>query len=121
MNLDQAFRFLHAACVMRKIKPQELPSGAESVISRFKSEFSSRYGAGYHGFYDFRRDMDGVSQSKMAYHLWHVWYLTRYCGHEVRLLDNNKVVRLDTVDEDPSSLGVTYLYVGCPQSFCRQE
>jgi hypothetical protein len=35
MNLDQAFRFLHAACVLRKVKPQESLSGAEIVISRF--------------------------------------------------------------------------------------
>lgn len=111
MNLDQAFRFLHAACVMCKLKPQDLPSGAQTVISRFKSEFASRHGAGYYSFYDSRRDVGGgVSQPKMAYHLWHVWCLTRYCGHKIQLLDNNKVVRLDTLDEDPFSLGVTIYY-----------
>ncbi len=110
MTLDQAFRFLHAACVMLRLKPQKLPSGAETVISRFKTEFTSRHGSEWYGFYDSRRDVDGVTPPKMAYHLWHVWCLTRYCGHEIRLLDKDKVVRLDTVEEDPISLGVIIFY-----------
>ena len=115
INLNQTFRFLHAACVIYKLKFQELLSDAENVISRFKSEFVSRYSAEYYSFYNFRKNINDVFQSKIIYHFWHVWSLTRYCGYKIQLLNNNKIVQLDTLDKDSFSLEITiyyYYYIG---------
>jgi len=110
MTLDQAFRFymLLASCSDSNLKSYPLAPKQSSQDSRLNLHLATVQSGT--AFTILGEMWTASTPSKMAYHLWHVWCLTRYCGHEIRLLDKDKVVRLDTVEENPISLGVIIFY-----------
>jgi len=104
MSLDEAFRAIH--------NTQDLPAGADQIISSFKEEYVDRCAAGFWAFWEEDRIRADFSPCVFANHLRDIWRLTRYCGHKIRLLDanGNAVVRLATLEEDLHQLGVTIFY-----------
>jgi len=104
MSLDEAFRAIH--------NTQDLPAGADQIISSFKEEYADRCAAGFWAFWEEDRIRAGFSPCVFANHLRDIWRLTRYCGYKIRLLDADAdaVVRLATLEEDPHQLGVTIFY-----------
>jgi hypothetical protein len=115
MSLDEAFRAIHDTQDTH-VKPgpplRDLPAGVDQIILSFKEEYADRSAAGFWAFWEEDRFRPGSTRQMLAIHLRDIWRLTRYCGHKIRLSDEDAdaVVRLGTLHEDPHQLGVTIFY-----------